>query len=313
MRYVLWAMANASQKLASIVIPTRDRPDQLERCLRSLTRLETPRAGFEVIVVDDGSDPPVAPVVERFESELDVVCVRQAESRGPAAARNSGAARARGMLLAFTDDDCIATPGWLEELVEALDGSRGDESVMVGGRIENALVENAFSDASQLLIDYLYHWEHEPEGGREGDQDDAFFCSNNLAVRRDAFRALEGFDETFPQAAGEDRELCDRWVRAGGRLAYQPAAVVRHAHRLGPVGFWRQHFRYGRAARHFQRVRARRGAGPVRVRAPAFYLGMLRYPFGRRERGAWRSALLLASAQLANAAGFAAEALRESQ
>lgn len=285
---------------ASVVIPTRDRPERLAGCLASLAGLQTPRARFEVIVVDDGSRSPMGPVVERFGDRLDVTWLRHPTSRGPAAARNAGAARARADVLVFTDDDCTATPGWLDGLLRAAQGPGAGPGTLVGGRIENALPERPCSTASQLLIAYLYD--------RQGPVD-AFFCTNNLAVRTDEFRALGGFDETFPHAAGEDRELCDRFVHEGGRLVYAPDAIVRHAHRLGPLEFSRQHFRYGRAARHFQRVRARRGAPPVPLRPLSFYAGMLRYPFGR-ERGPWLQAFLLGVSQLANAAGFVVEALR---
>jgi len=289
-------MSNDGSPAASVVIPTRDRPEHLEGCLASLAALATPCARFEVIVVDDGSCAPVAPVVERFRDRLDVTYLRNPASRGPAAARNAGAARARGAVLVFTDDDCTVAPGWLEGLLRAAEGP----GTLVGGRIENALPERPFSTASQLLIAYLYD--------SQGTVD-AFFCTNNFALRTAEFRSLGGFDETFPHAAGEDRELCDRFVRQGGRLVFAPDAVVHHAHRLGPLGFSRQHFRYGRAARHFRRVRARRGAPPVPLRPLSFYVGMLRYPFGR-ERGPWLQAALLGFSQLANAAGFAAEALR---
>ena len=207
------AMASGTQKNASVVIPTRDRPRELERCLQALTGLSTPRESFEVIVVDDGSDPPVAPVVEKFGSKLDVVCARHPEPRGPAAARNTGAARATGSLLVFTDDDCTAAPGWVAALEKAAgapaaDGANG--GTLVGGRVENALPENPFSAASQQLVSYLYAY------GAETGPRFQFFCTNNLAIRADAFHALGGFDAGFPSAAGEDREFCNRFAAAGG-------------------------------------------------------------------------------------------------
>ena len=72
----------------------------------------------------------------------------------------------------------------------------------------------------------------------------------------------------------------------------------------------RQHFRYGRAACRFHRLRARRNGGAIRLEPVAFYLGMLRFPFARSdERHPWYQMLLLLVSQLANVAGFAAEAL----
>ena len=123
----------------------------------------------------------------------------------------------------------------------------------------------------------------------------------------DRFRALGGFDTGFPLAAGEDRELCDRWLRHGHRLLYAPEAVVFHAHALSPRRFWRQHFNYGRGAFHFHQARARAGGsgGRVRVEPPSFYLNLLRYPLARaRGRRAAALTALLVVSQIANAAGY---------
>ena len=99
----------------SIIIPTYQRPTQLAVCLRSLTGLNYPRERFEVIVVDDGSTTPLDAVVASVRDSLNVMLTRQ-DNGGPAAARNTGAARARGTFLAFTDDDCTPTPDWLHTL-----------------------------------------------------------------------------------------------------------------------------------------------------------------------------------------------------
>ena len=77
-----------------------------------MTRLGYPQDRFEVIVVDDGSEPPMDSVVSFFRDRLELVLLSQANS-GPAAARNTGAAQAKGKFLAFTDDDCTPAPDWL--------------------------------------------------------------------------------------------------------------------------------------------------------------------------------------------------------
>ena len=126
------------------------------------------------------------------------------------------------------------------------------------------------------------------------------------------FGALGGFDPSYPLAAGEDRDLCDRLLDAGAHLVYVPGAVVLHAHALGARGFLHQHFRYGRGACHFHGERSRRTEGRIRVEPPRFYLGLLAAPFSD-EHGGLRpvtlSGLLLLS-QLANAVGFVWELVR---
>lgn len=154
----------------SIIVPTRDRPRALASCLQSLTALDTPRARFEVIVVDDGSEPSMAFVAGRFEDALTLTYVRQPTPLGPAAARNLGAEHARGSLLVFTDDDCTATPGWITAFEQA-DAAQPDGWSLLGGPVANALPENMFSAASQQLISYLYAY------GVKAGPHFQFFCS----------------------------------------------------------------------------------------------------------------------------------------
>jgi GT2 family glycosyltransferase len=282
----------------SIIIPTYNRPAQLGRCLWALARLEYPRDRFDVIVVDDGSTAPVAPVVGAFASELDVT-TRSIPNAGPARARNLGAEHARGRYLAFTDDDCTPAAGWLRALAaraKALPGT------LLGGRTLNALPANVCSSVSHTVLEAAYAcYNVDPDHAR-------FFASNNLAVPSGRFRELGGFDPAFRTA--EDRDLCERWREAGGRLASAPEAVVYHAHPLTVSGLWRQHFAYGRGAYRFHSKNARWQRFAIDGR---FYRELALRPYSRERlpRAALLS-LLLAVQQTANAAGFVTEMLARS-
>jgi GT2 family glycosyltransferase len=259
----------------SVVIATaKHRPEALARCLAAVDALDHPRDELQVIVIEDTT------------------------GAGPGAARNAGARRAEGELLAFTDDDCLPEPGWLRALCAA-----SGPGTMVGGRTVNALAGNRFADASQHVQDLVYaHYNRDPERAR-------FFATNNLAVPREDFLALGGFDaERFPFAS-EDRDLCDRWRASGRTLRSAPDAVVRHAHDLDLRGFVRQHVAYGRGAARYHRERARRGTGRLRDDA-AFHLDRslwLRTARLRPARRAAEMAPLLALWQAANAAGYLLE------
>ena len=305
----------------SVVVPTYDRPDRLARCLAALAALDYPRDRYEVVVVDDGSRQPLDDVVAgaiESEADLAVDLVRQANA-GPAAARNRGAARARGRYLAFTDDDCTPTPGWLTGLDAALSD---DPQALVGGRVDNALVGNPCSTASQILVTYLYERQaavraHGNGAGGNGAarpsaaEPEGFFASNNIAVPAEGFARLGGFDESFPLAAAEDRDLCARWVETGGTLRYQPDAVVDHHHALDLAGFCRQHANYGRGAWQYNQGRTARTGASLRVAPVSFYAGMLRRPFADMPaRRALPVAGLLAVSQVATATGFGLERLR---
>jgi len=275
----------------SVIIPTHERPAELSLCLAALSRLDYPREQFEVIVVNDGGraiDDAVAP----FVGQMNVLQVTQ-EHSGPAAARNSGAVRAQGRYIAFTDDDCRPDRAWLMELERRL---ATDESIMVGGRIINTLEDNACSVTSQLLVTYLFAYYN-------ANREQAFFfTSNNMTIAREAFLAIGGFNSQYRTA--EDRELCDRWTHSGLRMVYAENALVRHSHRLSLRSFCRQQFQYGQGALRYRRARAQRDDGRLRFEPLRFYTGLLRYPWTAGVRRPLRIAALVFIAQVATAMGF---------
>ena len=284
----------------SIVIPTYNRPERLASCLQAIARLDYPGDCFEVIVVDDGSKISLDSVVEPFKDKIDLKLLRQ-ENAGPAAARNRGAASARGEFLAFTDDDCQPTADWLTQFAA---GFANSPEAMLGGKTINALADNAFSTASQKLIDYLYEY-YNPAKGK-----DAFFASNNIAMPTANFRALKGFDVSFPLAAAEDRDFCDRWNRAYP-MVYVPQAQVDHYHKLSLTSFCQQHFGYGRGAFCFHQIRSQRSAKEIEVEPLSFYFDLLSYPFYQvsQQPKILISGLFFIS-QIANVAGFFWERFR---
>jgi glycosyltransferase involved in cell wall biosynthesis len=284
----------------SIIIPTYGRPSQLSACLQSITLLNYPHDRFEVIVVDDGSKTSPEAVVASFQDRLDVTLLAQIHS-GPAAARNTGAARAKGNFLAFIDDDCAPAINWLQALAARFVTA---PEHAIAGRAINALPYNLYSTASQILIDYLYDYYN-------ADHDQPrFFTSNNLAIRLDQFHAVGEFDPSFTLAGAEDRELCDRWLYHDYPMIYAPEVLVYHAHVLTLQTFWRQHFTYGRGAFRFHQVRAKRSQQRIRLEPLSFYLNLLRYPSFRGQ--GWRTlsiAALLVLSQGANLAGLVWEGI----
>lgn len=279
----------------SIIIPTYNRPERLQQCLQSIARLDYPYDRFEVIVVDDGSRMPLEVITAKFEICLTIRLIRQSNA-GPASARNTGAAAALGNYLVFTDDDCQPHPNWLKALAEVL---KDFPNTLIGGYTINALPHNLYSTASQLLINYLYDYYNQKRG------EATFFASNNFALPRQLYQQLGGFDTSFPLAAGEDREFCDRWRHQGFQMHYARDMQIQHAHTLKLTSFWRQHFNYGRGAFYFHKVRSQRQSQPIKVEPLTFYFRLLAYPFLRQQ--GWRSlnlSGLFFFSQLANVAGF---------
>lgn len=292
------------QLFFSIVIPTYNRSDRLKSCLSAIAQLDYPRDRFEVIVVDDGSHTPLEDIITPFQSQLNLALFRQSNS-GPATARNTGASYGQGKYLVFTDDDCAPLSNWLQALEAQL---LKTSECLVGGRTLNALPDNLYSTASQMLIDYLYDYYNADV------QQARFFASNNFALPTDVFHKIGSFDTSFPLAAGEDRELCDRLLHLGYQLCYAPEAQIYHAHHLTLPKFWRQHFNYGRGAFHFHQVRSHRNCEKIKVEPLRFYWSLLTYPFSQSslQPTILLSALFLIS-QIANVAGFFWERKQQSQ
>lgn len=281
----------------SLIIPTYNRPQALAACLRAIAGLDYPADRLQVVVVNDGGEPTAVTAVCQ---PYGVLVAHQANA-GPAAARNRGAALATGACLAFIDDDCQPDPGWLRPLATVL---QQRPTALVGGHTQNVL-PNLYAAASQALIDYLYAYYNQSEGGPR------FFTSNNFALTAVAFAELGGFDESFPLAAAEDRAFCFAWRAAGRPLVYVPQAVMYHRHGLTGVGFWRQHVGYGRGAYHFQQWRQGRYGQLLQVEPLSFYGRLVGWPL--RGNGYGRGLLLvglLLLSQVANVWGFFSEARR---
>lgn len=287
----------------SIIVPTYNRPQRLEGFLQELTRLDYPREAFEVVLVDDGSEPPLQSVADAFRGRLNIVLLRQ-DHGGVARGRHAGVLAARGQFVAFTDDDCLPAPDWLGRLETAL-LARPDSAA--GGRTLNALPGNLYSTASQALITHLYaRMNADPKRAR-------FFANNNMAMPRERYLEIGGLDTSWPMC-GEDRDLCARWIDHGLAMTYVPEAVVHHAHDLNFVRFWRQHFNYGRGAYRFHKTCALRRKGPLQLESAGFYLAL---PFAASKeasglRGLVVAGLLLVT-QVANTAGFITERIKPKQ
>jgi GT2 family glycosyltransferase len=279
-------------RLVSIIIPTFNRLAELERCLESIGRMN--RSGFnvELIIVNDGGAAPDDQRLTSLANGVELHLLSQPQS-GPAAARNLGVRAARGDWFAFIDDDCLLPSDWPARVSDAI---RRHPGSMIGGRTVNDLTTNAFSEASQTLVEYVYEYYN-----IQSRQRTPMFASNNMLVPAAPLKALGGFDERFRTA--EDRELCRRWNDAGHATVYEPGVVVLHAHDLNMASMLRQHFAYGRGA--FPYWEKKSGSlRAIAVEPFGFYLAMLSYPFRMRKRNALMLGMLIAASQIANAGGF---------
>jgi GT2 family glycosyltransferase len=275
----------------SVVVPTHGRPRALGRCLAALAAQSFPAGAYEVIVVNDGGPWPDAPPIPATACAIRVL--HQPRNSGPGPARNHGARLARFSHLAFTDDDCEPDPDWLARLAVVC---RHDPEAMLGGRTLNRLRRDPFAEASQVVVTAAYRWHNAGPGPAR------FLAANNMVCPHASFIRLGGFGGAFRTA--EDRDLCDRWLEAGGRIVEVKGAWIRHAHALHPASFWRQHRHYGRGAFQLHQARSRRSGQRFRP-DPRFFGTLLLEPFRQHSpQRALPLAPLCLLSQLASLHGF---------
>lgn len=220
--------------MISVVIPTCHRNDLLAKCLDCLAPgrqadgaiagIESeecpnpPAFTYEVIITDDGSKATAQDLVRHSHPWARWVA---GPRKGPAANRNNGAVHARGEWLAFTDDDCLPDSDFLRGFWKA---ARETDAPVLEGRTSPT--------GTRTRVDM------ECPANETG----GYLWSCNMAIRKDLFFELGGFDTTFPGPAMEDVDFRTRVIKAGKTIKFVPSARVFHPWRLKKgFAFWKLH------------------------------------------------------------------------
>ena len=208
--------ADAPALTFSVVIPVWNGSAHLEHCLQAL-RAST-RKPDEIIVVDDGSNDDSAAVARAHGGK--VVCVAGGPL-GPATARNRGVSASSGEIIVFIDCDVAVHPDTLG-LMEQQFLSNPDLCGLFGSYDDRPTDAGLISGYRNLM----HHHVHQ-----QSQREASTFWSGCGAIRREAFEAANGFDETYRWASIEDIELGLRLRRAGHRLLLCPEIQATHRKR----------------------------------------------------------------------------------
>lgn len=226
----------STQAFVTVAVCTRNRPESLERCLASVTRLEYAADRLEIVVIDNApSDDATKKVVAKFPHIRYVIEPRP----GLDWARNRAIDEAKGEIIAYTDDDVEVDSLWVQTLVSHF----SNPAVMcVTGLVVPAERE---TEAQNLFEEYhgfgkgfelryytlgiREHWRSYPAGAG------IFGTGANMAFRKSLFKQIGSFDEALdvgtPSHGAGDLEMFYRTVRAGYILVYEPQAIIKHYHR----------------------------------------------------------------------------------
>lgn len=217
-------MKNSAAISVSIIIPVFNDQDGLTRCLKFIENQTYPVGLIDVVIVDNGSVPPI--VIDGyygFETKL-VSCSKP----GSYAARNVGAEAASGHVFAFTDADCWAEKDWIKFGVAALELHKGKS--FVGGEVH--IVKTSCLSAVAL-------YQHATGFGQEANiKEKKFTGTLNLFCSRDLFSSVGEFEERL--LSGGDREWSWRALKKGFSLVYEPKSIIYTDPRTTLLGAIRQ-------------------------------------------------------------------------
>jgi GT2 family glycosyltransferase len=214
----------------SVIVCAYNGERTMDHCLASLETLNYPN--YEVVVVNDGSTDRTREIAERYN----YIRLIHQENQGLSAARNVGLRAATGDIIAYTDCDCMADPDWLTHLVARFLSS--DFGAVGGPNLpppDRSLVANCVAVSpggpTHVLLD---------------DEVAEHIPGCNMAFRREALEAINGFDPVF-RAAGDDVDLCWRLQNKGYKIGFSAAAVVWHFRRNTVRDYIKQQQGYGKA------------------------------------------------------------------
>jgi glycosyltransferase involved in cell wall biosynthesis len=238
----------------SVVICTRNRPDLIGNAVSSVLANTYP--DFDVLVVDQSTDDRTGAIVRGLAEQHANLRYLHTDKAGLSRAYNIGIRETSGQILAFTDDDCIAPPGWLQSVSSAFEAEPTAE-LLYGQVLLPAALADKVNDVPTLGIGHAWSLNRQRSGFV------IYGMGANFAARRSLFEKIGLFDEILggggPLKSSQDYDLQYRAYIAGVTTAYRPDVTIDHygvrtpeqwpvtdrAYGTGDGAFYTKHIRCG--------------------------------------------------------------------
>ena len=255
-------------KTVSIIIPTKNNGDILEKCLASIQNLDYPKDEYEVIIVDGHSTDGTVEIVKKYG------CKVVYEDKGRISyARDLGVKHAEGEFIAFTDADCVVDRNWLKELIRHF----ADENVAaVGGPNITPEDDTEFARCVGEVLSFL-----SKPGARYGLREERrreiyHNPTCNVMYKKEVLEEVGGFNHNLITV--DDEELDYRIRRKGYKILYTPKAIVYHYRRPTWKKFAKMAWNYGIG--RMQAIKLHRDMGKWYHYTPSALISLLLLLFG---------------------------------
>ncbi len=214
--------------LVSIVVPAYNCSKTISKTIESL--LSQTAKNLEIIIIDDGSTDETAKCIQSYDN----IFYFYQKNEGPASARNRGAQKSSGDFIFFTDSDCIAKSDWIEEALKRFDDP---QVAVVAGSYG---IANKESMLARCIHDEIMYRHQKLMGCYP-----KAFGSYNFGVRKKTFELVDGFNQFYRCASGEDNDLSYKILKTGKKIYFERQSIVYHHHPVRVRKYLREQYRHG--------------------------------------------------------------------
>ncbi|MBI2134863.1 glycosyltransferase [Candidatus Woesearchaeota archaeon] len=226
------------KKKISVIIPTYNRIKKLERCINSILSQRYAKKMYEIIIIDDGGSDGTKIFAGNLIKKYDnIKIITNKSNKGPAYSRNIGIKNARGDIIALTDDDCVVNKDWLKQI--DFSHKKNSNEFAIGGRILGSNPDTIFHKFRDFVTEYTLKRSLIKKNNYN------YMPTCNISYKKDVFKKIGYFDESFKLASGEDVDINLRLLKIGKSVYLDKKILVYHDYPMSVKGLIKKSYSYG--------------------------------------------------------------------